>query len=179
MLVKVIALNPFIPSYRAGLGGNPDRVKKLLNDTGSRLSETQIDYYKALFKDKNHVEGALLMMSQWNLDRLLLRLSELSTATLLIAGDRDKTVPSKITSQMAHALPNGESQILEDLGHLAHEEDPEQVLDIIASFIAKRETSQSDEHAGSFTKSPVTKPVTGLHLSPPLLVAENPGESKA
>ena len=90
MLAKVIALNPFIPSYLAGLGGNPDRVKKLLNDTGSRLSETQIDYYKALFKDKNHVEGALLMMSQWNLDRLLLRLSELGTATLLIAGDRDK-----------------------------------------------------------------------------------------
>ena len=79
---------------------------------------------------------------------------------------------------MAHALPNGESQILEDLGHLAHEEDPEQILDIIASFIAKRETSQSDEHAGSFTKSPVTKPVNGLHLSPPLLVAENPGKVK-
>ena len=139
MLAKVITLSPFIPSYLASLGANADRVEKLLNNTGSRLSEPQIRYYKALFKDKMHVEGALLMMSQWNLDRLLFRLSELTTTTLLIAGNRDKTVPFKIASQVASALPNGECKILADLGHLAHEEDPKTILNIVAEFIRKIE----------------------------------------
>ncbi len=139
MLAKLIALNPFIPSYLASLGSNSTRVKKLLNDTGSHLTEAQINFYQALFKDNAHVEGALLMMSQWNLDRLLLRLSDLRTATLLIAGDRDNTVPFKIASKVANALPNGEFQILENLGHLAHEEDPKQILDIITAFIQKIE----------------------------------------
>jgi len=139
MLAKVITLNPFIPGYLASLGGNPNRVKKLLNNTGSSLSEAQINFYKALFKDKSHVEGALLMMSQWNLDRLLLRLSELQTATLLIAGDQDKTVLPEIASQMAHALPQGEFRILKNLGHLAHEEDAEQIFEVITAFIARRE----------------------------------------
>lgn len=139
MLAKVITLSPFIPSYLASLGANADRVEKLLNNTGSRLSEPQIRYYKALFQDKMHVEGALLMMSQWNLDRLLFRLSELTTTTLLIAGNRDKTVPFKIASQVASALPNGECQILAGLGHLAHEEDPKQILNIVAEFIRKIE----------------------------------------
>ena len=152
MLAKVIALNPLIPSYLASLGSNPHRVKKLLNDTGSRLSEAQINFYKALFKDKSHVEGALLMMSQWNLDRLLLRLSELSTATLLIAGEKDRTVPPQIASQMAHTLPNGEFQILAGLGHLAHEEDPEQILDIITAFTIKKEKlrQSKNEHKNGF-----------------------------
>ena len=138
MLAKVIALNPLIPGYLASLGGNPDRVKKLLNSTGSRLSGVQINFYKRLFKEKSHVEGALLMMSQWNLDRLLLRLSELRTTTLLIAGDQDKTVSPQISSQIANMLPNGEFQILAGLGHLAHEEDPERILDIITTFITNK-----------------------------------------
>ena len=145
MLAKLIALNPFIPRYLASLGGNSTRVKKLLNDTGSNLSEGQIKFYEALFKDKSHVEGALLMMSQWNLDRLLLRLSELRTATLLVAGDRDTTVPFKIASQVANTLPNGEFQILENLGHLAHEEDPKQILHTITAFIQKIENKKSQE----------------------------------
>ena len=135
MMARIIALNPFIPSYLAGLGRNSVRVEKLLKETGSKLSSDQMSRYRTLFQDRNHVEGALLMMAQWNLDRLLLRLSEIKTHTLLIAGERDRTVPCKVSKDVCTKLANAEIQLLMGLGHLAHEENPALLHQKIKEFI--------------------------------------------
>ena len=135
MMAKIIALNPFIPSYLAGLGRNSVRVEKLMKETGSKLSSMQLSRYRTLFQDRNHVEGALLMMAQWNLDRLLLRLDEINTSTLLIAAERDGTVPHKVSKDISTRLTNSKTQLLMGLGHLAHEEDPVLIHQKIREFI--------------------------------------------
>jgi magnesium chelatase accessory protein len=140
MIAKFISLNPFVPSYLAGLGRNPTRVEKLMKETGSRLNDVQLSHYKALFRDRNHVEGALLMMSQWNLERLLLNLDNLDTPTLLMTGAKDGTVPPKVSRDIAVKLPAAQSLDLPDLGHLAHEEAPELICDEIIRFIKTQQT---------------------------------------
>ncbi len=140
MIAKIIALNPFIPSYLAGLGRNPLRVEKLMRETGSKLSDVQLSRYRALFQDRNHVEGTLLMMAQWNLDRLLLRLDEVNTPTLLIAAERDRTVSPKVSQEISKKLVHAEALLLHDLGHLAHEENPALLHLKINEFIAKTQS---------------------------------------
>ena len=130
-------LNPFIPAYLAGLGRNPVRVERLIKETGSKLSATQLSHYKALFQDRNHVEGALLMMSQWNLDRLLMRLDVIKTHTLFLAAERDGTVPTIVSYDRREKILNAETILLPGLGHLAHEEKPDLVHQEIIEFISK------------------------------------------
>ena len=135
MIAKIIALNPFIPSFLAGLGRNSVRVEKLMEETGSKLSDIQLSHYRILFQERNHVEGALLMMSQWNLDKLLLRLDEINTPTLLIAGEQDETVPYNVSKDICTKLAHAETLLLKGLGHLAHEEDPVLLHQKIKEFI--------------------------------------------
>ena len=135
VIAKFISLNPFVPNALAGLGRNPLRVEKLMRETGSYLTETQLSRYKALFQDRDHVEGALLMMSQWNLERLLLNLSSIKTPTLLLAGTADGTVHPSVSRTISHRITNASYAELPRLGHLAHEEQPDLIFQKIEDFI--------------------------------------------
>ena len=128
---KMIALNPFIPSFVAGLGRNERRVKSLIENTGSKLTSAQLAFYETLFQNQKHVEGALLMMAQWNLDHLLYRLHEITTPVYFISAENDKTISPVVSIETAAVLPNGTAYVLDHLGHLAHEEDPKLVAETI------------------------------------------------
>ena len=134
-IAKFITLNPLVPNFLAELGRNPLRVEKLMRETGSHLTETQLSRYRALFQDRDHVEGALLMMSQWNLERLLLNLSPLKTPTLLLAGTTDQTVPSSVSRTISDQMAHASFVELSELGHLAHEEQPNLIFQKIKAFI--------------------------------------------
>lgn len=133
-MAKALASLPFTAQLFAGMAGNPERVKSLISGTGSELDSNGLRYYEQLVSDKDHVDGALLMMAQWSLAPLLRDLETLQTETLLIAGDRDKTVSPDVSRKAAHSLPNGECIVLPDLGHLAHEEAPDTIADLILRF---------------------------------------------
>ena len=135
VIAKFISLNPFVPNILAGLGQNPHRVEKLIRETGSQLTATQLSRYQVLFQDRDHVEGALLMMSQWNLERLLLNLSLLKTPTLLLAGAADGTVPPSVSRSISDKMARASFAELPELGHLAHEEQPDLIFQKIKSFI--------------------------------------------
>ena len=135
VIAKFISLNPFVPNMLAGLGRNPLRVEKLMRETGSLLTETQLSRYKALFQDRDHVEGALLMMSQWNLERLLLNLSLLKTPTLLLTGTADGTVAPSVSRNISDKMAHASVAELPKLGHLAHEEQPNLIFQKIKAFI--------------------------------------------
>ncbi|MEP3056281.1 alpha/beta fold hydrolase BchO [Ascidiaceihabitans sp.] len=134
-MAKALAALPFTAKVFSELAGKQARVQSLIGGTGSNLTPDQIDLYTRLISDRDHVDGALLMMSQWSLDALLGRLHSISTQTLLVAGAQDKTVPATVSTNAAHALPCARSMVLEGLGHLAHEEDPNQVFRPIIDFV--------------------------------------------
>jgi magnesium chelatase accessory protein len=75
------------------------------------------------------------MMARWDIDMLAARLMALNTPTLLLYGDKDGTVPPRVSLNAAATMPNARAESLGDLGHLAHEETPARVADRISSWM--------------------------------------------
>lgn len=76
------------------------------------------------------------MMAQWSLDGLLSRLPKHRARTLLIAATADRAVPAKTSQQAARSMPDAKCVLLNDLGHLAHEEAAATVHKEIETFLA-------------------------------------------
>ena len=137
LMAKFMAINPLIPPLLARMAGGEARVGELLASTGSTIDEDGIALYRRLMTDSGHIDGTLSMMAQWNIDGLLRRLPDIQIPTLLLVGDRDETVPPRVSEAAAAKLPNAELIHLPDLGHLAHEEAPEIVCEAIQTSLER------------------------------------------
>jgi magnesium chelatase accessory protein len=134
MMAKALALNPFVAPTMARLA-QPGTVQRLIEGTGSRLDAPGLALYRACVSDPAHVDGALTMMSQWRLERLRAGLPSTDVPTLLLAGEEDRAVSSETAGRAVRRLPNAEAVTLPGLGHLAHEEAPEEVAGRIDAFL--------------------------------------------
>ncbi len=143
MLAKVLAINPLTASVVSGTA-TAHTVKRLIEGTGSTLDQTGQDLYLRLIKDRAHVDGTLAMMAQWKLDGLLARLSTIETPTTLITGITDGAVPFQTSHEAAAHLPNCRVIDLPNLGHLAHEEDADQVAELILNALAIEKGPQTE-----------------------------------
>jgi len=133
---RVLAITPFFVDLALrGLAG-PGRVASLLSGTGSRLDAEGLALYGRLFRDRSHVDGALMMMAQWKLDGLLDDLPRLSAKCLFLTGSNDRTVPPVSAVEAAARMPNASVESFDGLGHLMHEEAPERVATRIKDWLA-------------------------------------------
>ncbi|MEM8728431.1 MAG: alpha/beta fold hydrolase BchO [Pseudomonadota bacterium] len=131
MIAKALSMNPMVP-WLFTLG--PDamsRARRLIGSTGSQIPEAQLACYARLLQDRDHVRGALSMMAQWSFRTLRARLPETDIRCTFVIGGKDQAVPPHQSQAVALILKHAERIVLEDLGHLAHEEAPERVLDVI------------------------------------------------
>jgi len=127
VLAKMLALNPFVPWFFTQ-GANPiSRARRLLDSTGSTLTDQDIAFYARLISDRTHVDGALQMMAQWDVDALIDRLPDIAVPCLFLTGARDGAVSPDVADRAAAAMPQARTIRLEGLGHLAHEEDPARI----------------------------------------------------
>ncbi|UWQ18370.1 alpha/beta fold hydrolase BchO [Jannaschia sp. M317] len=134
LMAKALALNPLtVPLFTAG--ASPARTRRMLAGTGSRLDEDGLRLYHRLISDKGHVAGALAMMANWSLDRLVRDAAGLSAPVLLLAGDKDGTVPPSVSRDMAAQMPDGRLCIEAGLGHLLHEEAPDLAAGAVIAFL--------------------------------------------
>ncbi|MEN3792968.1 alpha/beta fold hydrolase BchO [Fulvimarina sp. MAC3] len=139
-IAKVVYRNPIVPRFFAYRAKSEQAVSGLLDGTGSVLSPEGKSLYARLFQDRRHVAGTLSMMSHWDLDRFAARLDELKTPLLLVAGDRDKAIPTNVSERVASRVERGEVRILNGLGHLAHEEAPNRIANVILEWADERPT---------------------------------------
>lgn len=140
IMAKLLALTPGIAGFFSRSANNPERVRSLIEGTGSHLSDDGLSLYRKLVGDKGHVDATLLMMAQWSLDGLLDDLKGLQASTLLIAAEMDEAVPPEVSENAARTMPNAELKRLRNLGHLAHEEDPALIAQMISAFATKPKT---------------------------------------
>ncbi|SEL94280.1 magnesium chelatase accessory protein [Roseovarius tolerans] len=137
VLARVLALNPLTATIFT-MGGNPvNRARRLIEGTGSTLDPAGLALYARLISDRGHVDGTLRMMSQWEIDGLLERLERVTAPCHLITGENDLAVPPKVSDRTAERLPNCTVSHLPGLGHLAHEEDPERVCDLVELILSE------------------------------------------
>ncbi len=123
LLARALAATPFVPSVVSRLWGNPEKVRQLIEGTGSHLDAEGIGQYVTLVRRAAHVDGTLGMMAAWRVDRLMAGAPGLAVPITLIATGGDRVVPPKISHDAARMLPRAEVVELPRLGHLAHEED--------------------------------------------------------
>ncbi len=75
-----------------------------------------------------------MLGSSWT-NHLGERLGEVAAPTLILWGDRDRSVPLAHAARHARALPNARLVVLEGAGHIPHNEYPARVNQLILDFL--------------------------------------------
>lgn len=133
IMAKALAVSPFAARLFTKTTTR-NSVRQLIEGTGSTLNERGIDLYYRLATDKGHVDATLSMMAQWSLDGLMARLGRIDVPVHLIAALGDKAVPPEVSRSAVRQLPQARLTELAGLGHLAHEEDPETIANLITDM---------------------------------------------
>lgn len=116
-------------------------VSNLMRQTGSTIPDPNpLTLERA--QSSAHVDAAVGMMANWDLEALEPDLTRLETEVLLVSGDNDRMIAPSQSLRQRRILPNAQLALLSDLGHLAHEEDPEKIEAII---IDKWENRSADD----------------------------------
>jgi magnesium chelatase accessory protein len=136
VLAKLLAAMPFTAQIFSQSTATPARVSALIRSTGSDIDARGLDGYRRLIGNRDHADATLMMMAQWTLDGLQRELGAITADTLLLAGDKDATVPADVSDKAAAKLPHARVVHLPDLGHLAHEEAPAEIAALILDFLA-------------------------------------------
>jgi magnesium chelatase accessory protein len=133
-LAKLLVLNPFVPRFFSWRASNPDAVARLIRNTGSVIKPAGVERYARLFQTENHVSAALGMMANWDLFMLERNLRRLDVPLVLVAGTGDRAIAPEDAFKVQDLAPHAEVRILRGLGHLAHEERPDQIAEIIVKM---------------------------------------------
>jgi magnesium chelatase accessory protein len=136
-LAKLLFVNPLTPRIFARSAGNRERVVRLIRGTGSELGEAGISLYGRLFRSPAHVAATLGMMANWDLYRFVRDLPALKVPLVLLAGEKDRAVPPGDAERVAGLVSGTRLVPMPGLGHLAHEEDPDGVAEVIKRILAK------------------------------------------
>ncbi len=144
-LARAFVKSGFMSKLFAWRARHTDLVKKLMHETGSTIAPEQLDLYARLAKRADHVDAAIGMMANWDLKSLEPDLAHLKPQVLLLTGANDRMIPPSHSLRLRRILPDAKLDLLPDLGHLAHEEDPKTVAAcILDAFDRTRDNGQVD-----------------------------------
>lgn len=130
-LAKAMTFNPIVPRIFAWRGRDPAATRRLIEGTGSRIDAEGERLYGKLVGNPGHVAAALQMMANWNLAPLVRDLPRLKPKLLLIAAANDKAISPEVAARVHALVPQAQVRPMPALGHLAHEEQPDAVAEII------------------------------------------------
>ena len=133
-LTRMLFLNRLLPRLLAWRGGDRALVERVIRSTGSTLDPTGIEHYRVLAGNADHVGAALAMLAHWDLQPLVRDMGLLDVPLLLVAGSSDKAIKSEDAFTVRTMAPGARVEILRGLGHLAHEEAPQPVADLVLDF---------------------------------------------
>jgi magnesium chelatase accessory protein len=130
-LAKMLARSSLVPHFVARRAGVGSTVERLVADTGSRLDADGIALYRTLAQRPTHVAAALSMMANWDLHSFARDLPRLPVPLVLLTASGDRTVAPEQADRVRALLPRVQAISLGSLGHLAHEERPWEVAQIL------------------------------------------------
>lgn len=136
-LAKVLFTNPLVSQIFARMARYPGAVERFLGKaTGSTIDRAGLKQYEILMSRSGHCDGAIRMMASWRLEPLQARMQELTGPVLLVHAAGDTAIPRSAVKGAADLIPRCTFEELKGVGHLAHEERPEQVAQMIGAFVA-------------------------------------------
>jgi magnesium chelatase accessory protein len=136
-LAKLLVMNPLVPRVFAWQASNAGSVERLIRNTGSTIDAQGIALYGKLVRSPTHVAAALRMMANWRLEPLLHDLPRLATKLLLVVADNDRSISPDVARQVREIYPQAVIERVPSLGHLAHEEQPQLIADLIERYASQ------------------------------------------
>ena len=133
-IARVLAVNSLAARLFSWRARDPSAVRRLVASTGSHLDREGVDLYARLMSNPVHVMGTLRMMAGWDLAALERDLGRLAVPLLLLAATHDGTVPPAEAERVHGKVPGSRLERPEGLGHLAHEENPAEILRRVSAF---------------------------------------------
>ncbi|PKU23666.1 alpha/beta fold hydrolase BchO [Telmatospirillum siberiense] len=130
-LARLLFVNPLAATLMAWRASNPDTVAHIIDQTGSTLDARGLDFYARLWRTTRHVEAALSQMANWDLRPLLFDLPRLRVPLTLVASENDHAVPARVAREIKSLKTSSTVIVVPKLGHLAHEEAPPSLAEII------------------------------------------------
>jgi magnesium chelatase accessory protein len=128
---RLMARLPLLPNLVARHATDPETIRKLIRDGGSRIDAKGVELYRRLASNASHVSAAFAMMANWDLDDLAQDLPRLRTKLLIVIGGNDLMVTPQEQHRIGVLVPGAEMLVLPRLGHLAHEERPKEIADLL------------------------------------------------
>ena len=133
-LANLLVMNPLVPRVFAWQASHAGAVERLIANTGSTIDQEGVALYRKLVRNPAHVAAALRMMANWKLEPLLHDLPRLTTALVLVAATNDRSISPEVARQVREILPSAVIEQLPGLGHLAHEEQPQLIAQLILKY---------------------------------------------
>ena len=133
LVARLLAGLPPVPALMA-LSAAPERVRRLLDGTGSVIDPAGQAFYRRLLRRPGHVAGALGMMGSWDLTALRRDLPRLHVPVTLVVGEGDRMIAPSQARLLLDLLPDARLVCLPGLGHLAHEEQPRRVAELVGAM---------------------------------------------
>lgn len=131
-LARVLAWTGLVPQLFARHATDQAVIERMMRGTGSTLDPAGMELYARLARNPGHVAGAFGMMANWDLKPLERELPGLPVPLVLVAGRNDRMVAPGEARRVRALVPSAELVYLRGLGHLAHEERPEEVGEMVA-----------------------------------------------
>ncbi len=147
-IAKTLAGSSLMPQLLAWRATSPRVVERLIRNTGSRLEPEGLALYGRLIQKPSHIAAALNMMANWDLVPLDRDLHRLETRLLLVVGARDRTIPPSQAREIQARVRRAALRSLRGLGHLAHEERPQEVADILIDELQEPGPPDEAPHSG-------------------------------
>ena len=142
-LANLLVLNPLVPRVFAWQASHAGAVERLIANTGSTIDQDGIALYRKLVRNPAHVAAALRMMANWKLEPLLHDLPRLTAALVLVAATNDRSISPEVARQVHEILPSAVIERLPALGHLAHEEQPQLIAQLILKYARTNAAGQA------------------------------------
>jgi pimeloyl-ACP methyl ester carboxylesterase len=112
----------------------PQLIQMAWHDPSRITPETQAEYRKPLQVD--NWDRALWEFTVAGGPRgLAQRLGELNLPVLVITGDDDRIVPTAASVRLAGELPGAKLVVIQNAGHVPHEERPAEFMDAVREFL--------------------------------------------
>ena len=70
-----------------------------------------------------------------NINEIIPRLKNITAPTLILWGRQDRVIPLKVGELLHQAIPNSTLEVLDQCGHIPHEEKPDETIASIARFL--------------------------------------------
>ncbi len=130
----VVGRNPLSGWIAAKQVQHTQMADKLLAQTGSVIDAVGQRCYRYLLTQPAHARGVLQMMAAWDLQSFARELPQLAVPVQLQIGLNDGTIPPGQANEVQRLLPQAQRINWPGLGHLAHEERPNDCLNAMLAF---------------------------------------------